>query len=134
MKVFWGDVPASGQSQPCRWIFGFNLPLYGLGLRIAPDAIATDGLLDVCLFQHGSVWSPLRYLWHVKLGGHLGLDDTALVRSRRFRIEGPVSTPVAYQIDGDYGGILPVDVEVLPGELRLLVSRATARRLGFAVA
>jgi hypothetical protein len=29
--------------------------------------------------------------------------------------------------------VLPVDVEVIPGELRLLVSRETAKRLGFAL-
>ena len=40
--------------------------------------------------------------------------------------------PVAYQLDGDYVGKLPVDVDVLPGELRLLVSRTAATRLGFA--
>jgi diacylglycerol kinase family enzyme len=116
-----------------RWMFGFNLPLYGLGLEIAPYAVANDGQLDVYVFQRGSLWSIVRYLWHVKLGRHHALDDTTTTRSRRFRIEGPVSPQVAYQIDGDYGGMLPVDVEVLPGELRLLVTRETARRLGFAV-
>jgi hypothetical protein len=40
---------------------------------------------------------------------------------------------VAYQLDGDFAGNLPVDVEVLAGRLRLLVSRATARRLAFAL-
>ena len=31
-----------GRSEPlrCRWLFGFNLPLYALGLPIAPDAVA----------------------------------------------------------------------------------------------
>jgi diacylglycerol kinase family enzyme len=134
IQVFLGDAPAVERPQHCRWLFAFNLPLYALGLQIAPDAIATDGLLDLCMFQGGRIWSPLRYLWHVKLGGHLALDDAALIRSQRFRIEGPSSPSVAYQIDGDYGGTLPVDVEIRPGELRLLVSQSTARRLGFSVA
>jgi diacylglycerol kinase family enzyme len=116
-----------------RWIFGFNLPLYALGLAIAPQAVATDGRLDVCVFERGNVWSILRYLWHVKRGRHHALADVAMFRSQRFRIEGPMSSQVAYQIDGDFGGTLPVDVEVLPGELRLLVSHETAQRLGFAL-
>jgi diacylglycerol kinase family enzyme len=41
------------------------------------------------------------------------------------------SSKIAYQIDGDYGGTLPVEVEILPGDLRLLVSQDAARRLGF---
>lgn len=117
----------------CRWLFGFNLPLYALGLPIAPDAVATDGLLDVCTFERGSAWSVLRYLWHVKRGCHLALADAALKQYGRFRLEGPNSPEIAYQLDGDYGGTLPVDVDVLPGELRLLVSREVAERLGFEV-
>ncbi len=125
------EASSSNVTQCGRWLFGFNLPLYALGLAIAPDAVATDGQLDVQLFQRGNVWSIFRYLWHVKRGRHHSLDDVSMIRSHCFRIDGPAAPAVAYQIDGDYGGTLPVDVEVLPGELRLLVSVDTARRLGF---
>jgi diacylglycerol kinase family enzyme len=63
----------------------------------------------------------------------MALSDATLTRSRRFRLESANAVDVAYQLDGDFAGTLPVDVEVLPGQLRLLVSRATARRLGFAL-
>jgi diacylglycerol kinase (ATP) len=122
---------ATGEPHSCRWLFGFNLPLYALGLPIAPDALATDGQLDVCTFERGTAWSILRYYWHVRRGAHIKLSDTAMLRSRRFRLEAPDSENIAYQVDGDYGGTLPVEVEVLPGELRLLVRRETAERLGF---
>jgi diacylglycerol kinase family enzyme len=131
MELYCGDQAAANGPQLCRWLFAFNLPLYALGLPIAPDALATDGLLDVCTFERGSAWSVLRYLWHVRRGCHLGLPDAALRRSGRFRLEGPNSVELAYQLDGDYGGTLPVDVELSPGELRLLVAPETARRLGF---
>jgi diacylglycerol kinase family enzyme len=39
--------------------------------------------------------------------------------------------PVPYQLDGDPGGLLPVDVEVLPERLRLVVTPAAARACGF---
>jgi diacylglycerol kinase family enzyme len=119
-------------SATCRWVFGFNLPLYALGLPIAPEAVATDGLLDVCTFGQGDVPNVARYLWYVARRRHFSLPDTALTRCRRFRLESDVPG-VAYQIDGDFGGLLPVDVEVLAGQLRLIVSRETAQRLGFAL-
>lgn len=132
MQVYWGGgAPVLDTATHCRWLFGMNLPLYAFGLPIAPEAVATDGLLDVCTFQRGNALSVLRYLWHVKLGRHQTLADAAMTRGRRFRLEGPDSHAVAYQLDGDYAGTLPVDVEVLPGELRLLVSREVAQRLGF---
>jgi diacylglycerol kinase family enzyme len=118
----------------CRWVFGFSLPLYALGWQLAPQADGTDGLFDVCTFRQGSLRHGLRYLWHVLRGSHLALDEVSLSRQRRFRIEVGKGVAVPYQLDGDYAGNLPVEVEVLPGELRLLVSRAAATRLGFDVA
>ncbi|MEX0614193.1 MAG: diacylglycerol kinase family protein, partial [Pirellulales bacterium] len=134
MQLYWDDATAPAvQPLSCRWLFGFNLPLYALGLPIAPDAVATDGLLDVCTFERGTAWSVVRYLWHVKRGGHHLLADTTMLRSGRLRIAAADGASIAYQLDGDHGGLLPVDVEVLRGELRLLVSPESASRLGFAL-
>jgi diacylglycerol kinase (ATP) len=125
----------AGPSPPhlCKWVFGFNFPLYALGLQVAPDAVPTDGELDVCSFERGSLASLARYFWYVVRNAHGRLPDAALCRTRRFRLEPTNTASIAYQLDGDYCGSLPVDVEVLPGQLRLLVSRETATRLGFAL-
>jgi diacylglycerol kinase family enzyme len=131
MKIYWDASPASEASLECRWLFGFNLPLYALGLPIAPDAIGTDGLLDVCTFERGAVWSVARYLWHVARRMHLTLPDASLRQSPRFRLEAADGATIPYQLDGDFAGNLPVDVCVLPGQLRMLVSAETAARLGF---
>jgi len=131
MRLYSEELGGAGEPHQCRWFFGFNLPLYALGLPIAPDASATDGKLDVCAFERGAMWNVVRYLWHVRRRAHLDLDDTTLVRGTRFRLEAGDAHNVAYQIDGDHGGTLPVDVEVLPRELRLLVPSEAAKRLGF---
>jgi diacylglycerol kinase (ATP) len=129
------EAAAAADAEPvrCRWLFGLNLPLYALGLPIAPDAVANDGQLDVCAFERGTTWSIVRYLWHVKRGRHASLKDTTMLRCRRFRLEAANAPNLAYQLDGDHGGVLPVEVDMLPGELRLLVPRETAVRLGFTV-
>ena len=74
----------STETEPirCRWVFGFNLPLYARGWKVAPDAVATDGLFDVCTFERGSVGNVVRYLWHVIWQSHLRLADANLSRSR----------------------------------------------------
>jgi diacylglycerol kinase (ATP) len=131
MRLYSEGPGGMGEPHHCRWMFGFNLPLYALGLPIAPDATATDGELDVCAFERGTLWNVLRYLWHVRRRAHAELDDTSMLRSRRFRLDADEASKIAYQIDGDYGGTLPVEVEILPGDLRLLVPQDAARRLGF---
>jgi diacylglycerol kinase (ATP) len=132
LRLYCGDAEAA-PPVICRWLFGFNLPLYALGWKLAPQATGTDGVLDVCTFERGSLASAGRYLWHVLRGSHLKLKDSRMSRCRRFRVEVGDDTPVAYQLDGDFAGTLPVEVEVLPGELRLLVNRRAAQRLGFVV-
>jgi diacylglycerol kinase family enzyme len=124
-------VHDDGEPLRCRWLFGFNLPLYALGIPIASEAVGTDGLLDMVAFERGGVSSVARYLWHVLRGSHGRLADAALLRCRRFRLESGGVPDVAYQLDGDFAGSLPVDIEVLPGQLRLFVTPEAAGRLGF---
>jgi diacylglycerol kinase family enzyme len=112
-----------------RWVFGMNLSKYAFGFNFAPAALGTDGLLDVCTFSEGSVFHAFRYAWGVFSRRHLNYRDARMIRCRRMRIEGPEGIQVPYQLDGDFGGYLPVDVRVVPGRLRFLVTPVTADRL-----
>ena len=114
-----------------RWVFVINLPRYAGGLSFAPAATGTDGLLDVCTFKEGSLWSGLVYLSGVMLGQHESMQDFARMQTRRLRVESTGSAP--YQLDGDPGGELPVDITCLPGRLTMLVSPQWAERHGFEV-
>src|SRR5262249_52124214 len=44
-----------------RWAFVVNLPCYAAGLTMAPNAVGSDGALDVCTLRHGWLWHGLRY-------------------------------------------------------------------------
>jgi diacylglycerol kinase (ATP) len=111
---------ADGREQvvESRWFFAFNLPCYARGLPLAPGANGQDGLLDVCTFGQGSLWHGLRYLTAVSLGWHRRLPDCCTAHVVRVRVESP--RPVPFQVDGDPGGILPLEIEVLPGRMTLL--------------
>jgi diacylglycerol kinase family enzyme len=123
------DERDEGQKAPlrARWVFACNLPRYGWGLPLAPRAVAVDGLLDLCTFGHGSLLAGLRYAAAAQLGGwHQRLPDCEMRRARRFRITS--DEPVACQLDGDPGGELPLDVEVVPNRLTLVVPASWKRR------
>ncbi|HEV3137582.1 MAG TPA: diacylglycerol kinase family protein [Pirellulales bacterium] len=126
------DLTPSGESVAAplsaRWAFVANLPCYAAGLQLAPGAVGTDGLLDVCTFGQGTVWHGLRYLSYVALGRHQVLPDCQIARTTRLRIESDQSVP--YQLDGDPGGFLPLDIEVLGERLTLLAPQAGVRALG----
>jgi diacylglycerol kinase (ATP) len=107
-----------------RWAFVNNLPCYAAGLKPGIGACGTDGQLDLCTFRHGGLLPALRYLPHLLLGTQRDLSDCTIVRSHRIRIE--ASAEVPYEIDGDPGGMLPVDIDVLPNRLTLVVPRSFA--------
>ena len=116
------DGPLDEDMKPvvARWAFVFNLPCYGWGLPLTPDAVGTDGILDACTFAGGSLFAGLRYVAGAQCGArHRRMADCRMLRGRRFRITS--EEPVAYQLDGDPGGHLPLEVEILPGRLTLVV-------------
>ena len=102
-----------------RWAFVANLPQYARGLGIVPHACGTDGLLDVCAFRRGSLFRGLIYLASIILRSHQSLNDCVNLQAERLRIESDGEVP--YQLDGDPGGYLPVEIEVVPERLTVLV-------------
>jgi diacylglycerol kinase family enzyme len=89
---------------------------------LVPQADGADGVLDVCTFRDGSLLCGLMYLAGVVMGQHQNWEDCLTTQSARLRIE--ADEPVPYQLDGDPGGYLPVDVRVLPGRMTLVVSES----------
>ncbi len=99
-----------------------NVPRYADGLAIAPMAIDGDGKLDACTFQQGGFWNGLRYLRNIRRGTHQKLEDFFHERISHLTISPPINTsiPVAYQLDGDFGGYLPLEIKALPKRIRLI--------------
>ena len=121
--------PTTSPLRLARWAFVVNLPKYAFGLKIAPAAKGTDNLLDVCTFQGGSLISSLRYVAGVITGKHRSWRDCETFQTKRIRIESDEEVP--YQLDGDPGGHLPVEISVLPERLTVLISETWASRHGF---
>lgn len=120
------EASIAGQSRECRdrslnvaWCMVFNLPSYAAGLEIEPAAVGTDGQLDLIAFRHGSILSGLKYLVAVATGTHQRLSDVDRRRGSRFRLTSTERVP--YQLDGDYVGRLPVEIETLPERVTLLL-------------
>jgi diacylglycerol kinase (ATP) len=118
IRASWQDDGEAAASLSARWLFVFNLPCYGGGFRIAPNSDGSDGLLDVCGFRSGGFW---RHMATVVLRQHGRTADWMVCRRRRLRITSEAQ--VSYQIDGDPGGWLPLEVEVLPGRLTVVVPK-----------
>lgn len=90
---------------------------FGGGMKVTPDAKLDDGLLDVLVVQSLSRIAFLRIFPRVFKGEHVTDRRVAIYRARHIRIE---SDAVVAYADGERIGPLPIDVEVVPGALRVL--------------
>jgi diacylglycerol kinase (ATP) len=102
-----------------RWLAVFNLPCYGGGLKLLPQADGCDAELDLCGIRQGSLVRFLTLAIAVYLRQHQRLGNWMTQKVRRIRIES--DAPVPYQLDGDPGGYLPLDIEVLPNRMTMMV-------------
>lgn len=111
--------PDGGTGCTGRWVFVFNFPLYGWGLHFARGASASDGWLDLYTFCRGGFWAGIRYVAELELGWHQRSPECRWQRVRQVRLWSPGEVP--YQVDGDPGGWLPVEVELVPGRVTVVV-------------
>ena len=96
-----------------------NAPFYGSGVKIAPDAIVDDGVLDVCIVADVSRWTVLRMFLRAYSGAHVGHSAVRIVQTRALQIES--DDPLWIFADGEPMCEVPAEIEVVPGALKVRV-------------
>jgi diacylglycerol kinase (ATP) len=115
-----GDAGEPSQTQT-PWIQAFNVPSYAFGFRFCPTGEASDGLLETITYPGCGFWNMLRYYGCAWLNFSKLIGDRRVELARRITIRCDTMEDVPYQLDGDFGGYLPVEVEVVPGRLTLVL-------------
>ncbi len=95
-----------------------NTPGYAGLLHLLPEARIDDGALEVYLFPSGRL-PRLAAAFARALVAHLPGGAVQLRRGGSVRVEARVRTP--WQVDGDLGGVTPVEVELCAERYRLVV-------------
>lgn len=106
------------------WFIISNLPLYGWGFSFIPTSFRKNGEVSFCLLRNAKLFKTLITFILAQFGKtHRFLPEVILGNDSRFHIDnvGVPTEPITYQLDGDPGGYLPVDVEVLPNRFTVLV-------------
>lgn len=109
-----------------------NTPWYASFIPFTPKATIDDGYLDICLISGSTmVRGPWQFIGlYLKL--YFGWHDPSIIyrRVRQVHIRGG-ALPV--QIDGDFIGMTPSIIEVVPRALHVLVTTTAVARM-FALA
>ena len=117
------DVVVDGEPVHLRgWSVAVsNSGRYGGGMRLAPDASVTDGLLDLVTTAATSRTAFLRALPKVFSGTHVDEPSVTVRPAREVRLS--ADRPFRVFADGDPVGRLPCTVSVRPGAVRVLLPR-----------
>jgi diacylglycerol kinase (ATP) len=95
-----------------------NTTSFGGGMKVCPGADVADGLLDVMVVHALSIPSFLRVFPKVYSGAHTTHPAVEIYRARRVRLE---ASGIHSQADGEAFADLPVEAEVVPGALAVVV-------------
>lgn len=93
-----------------------NCQYFGAGMKIAPRAAPTDGLLDVQI-EHAKKREAIALLPKVYRGEHLPHPD--VVEAKRARVSIESDPPLLVEADGEVLGRTPARFEVVKNALRL---------------
>jgi diacylglycerol kinase (ATP) len=95
-----------------------NLPFYGGGIPICPDAVADDGLLDITVVGATTRRDLLAILPRLRGGRHVDHSAVTTLRARSVHLAGR-NHWVAYA-DGERQARLPLTVLCVPSALRVV--------------
>jgi diacylglycerol kinase (ATP) len=98
-------------------------------MEVAGAASASDGLLDICIFQTRTWRALVRYAFGAFTKTHTKDRDVIYVQGRHVKLSAD-REGVPLQVDGDSGGALPAEIRVLPGAVRFIVPEGTRRKSG----
>lgn len=95
-----------------------NGQFYGAGMKIAPKAAPTDGLLDIQI-QHPTRAEAIALLPKVYRGDHLPHRD--ILEAKRVKVTIDARPPLPIEADGELLGHTPATFELLRNAIRLKV-------------
>jgi YegS/Rv2252/BmrU family lipid kinase len=95
---------------------------HGGGMHVCPRAQLDDGVFEVTVIEALSMWELARDI-HVLYSDNLYVHRKAHHHRAR-HIEARSSQTVSIEVDGEPLGCLPIEVEMAPGALQVIVQKA----------
>jgi len=98
-----------------------NSPSVGGFNNLAPDAEIQDGLLDCVFVKKASFINNVEVFIKILNGNHVDNDSVLYFKTDKIKIINNSEKAVEYDLDGEYGGILPIEIQVVPSAINILV-------------
>ncbi len=103
-----------------------NSRFFGGGMKIAPNAVVNDGLLDVVNIGDIRTAKILLRGYTLYTGAHLELPEVKSTLARRIEVAPVGDEEIHIETDGELPGRLPAVFEVVPAALKVRVPKNKA--------
>jgi YegS/Rv2252/BmrU family lipid kinase len=119
------DVLVSIDDQPERRLSVLlaavgNGRFFGGGMKICPEALLDDGLLDLVIVGNLGRAGVIANIHRIYSGMHLTMKEVQGARVRRLKVApADRAAKIPLEVDGETPGHLPASFELLPGALRV---------------
>ncbi len=126
-----GSSPGTGAMRtpdefPGYGIVVTNIPYFGAGMKVAPNAAPDDGMLEVVLMRHAPKLVFLRVLGMIRNGTHVKLAQVSTGRATDLEVTCSRSMPVG--VDGESLNIsFPLRIRIITNALRIMAPGSPKR-------
>ena len=114
-------VLADGREYRASFALLSRVRNYGGDLEIAPTISLLDDEFELVLFRGESSFGFLKYMLAVVAHRHRNMRGITILRARQVAFPAAEGTQIHVQVDGEYAGVTPARVEIVPNALTLLV-------------
>jgi diacylglycerol kinase (ATP) len=99
-----------------------NTPYFGAGMKVAPGALHTDGVLDIVAMRHAPKVAFVRVLLKIRHGSHVSLAQVSTDRAAAVTVT--VDRPMPAGGDGELLAVRPpLRIRAMPAALNVIVPR-----------
>ena len=114
-------VHAEGREFRASFALASRVRNYGGDLEIAPTISLLDDEFELVLFEGESSFRYLKYMSGAVIRRLAGMSGVTILRTRNAAFSVPADAMIHLQLDGEYAGLAPARVEIVPNALTLLV-------------
>jgi len=114
-------VRANGRDYRASFALLSRVRNYGGDLEIAPTISLLDDEFEMVLFEGESSLGFVKYMLAVVVHQQQTMRGITILRTRQAAFSASEDTKIHLQVDGEYAGVAPARVEIVPNALTLLV-------------
>lgn len=96
--------------------------------KFAPHAGLNDGKFDVCIFKKSDIFDTASMFLKILRGEHINNSSVRYFQTNRLSVQCLEGCDVHIDIDGEDGGPLPVEFDMLPSRLKFFIPNSKSHK------